>query len=146
MAHPGLAAAGSRCGPGRVRRRSVRGVDRFQYLLLIAGCALGTLPLELLLGARVYRRPRRLAGALLPVVAVFYGWDVVAIARGHWWFDRRYTTGWLLPGCVPVEELVFFLVIPVCALLAMEAVAIIQTRSRRAAPPPAVGSRRERTP
>ena len=108
-------------------------MDRFQYLFLMAGCALGTLPLELVLGARVYRRPRRLARALLPVVAVFYGWDVVAIARGHWWFDRRYTTGWLLPGGVPVEEVVFFLVIPVCALLAMEAVGNVVARGWRGA-------------
>jgi lycopene cyclase domain-containing protein len=108
-------------------------VDRFQYLLLMAGCALGTLPLELVLGARVYRRPRRLARALLPVVAVFYAWDAVAIARGHWWFDRRYTTGWVLPLGVPVEELVFFLVIPVCALLSMEAVGNVITHGWRGA-------------
>ena len=34
--------------------------DRYQYLLLMAGCLLITLPLEFVLRARVYRRPRRL--------------------------------------------------------------------------------------
>jgi lycopene cyclase domain-containing protein len=118
-------------------------VDRFQYLLLMAGCALGTLPLEWVLGARVYRRPRRLARALLPVVAAFYAWDAVAIARGHWWFDRGYTTGWLLPLGVPVEELVFFLVIPVCALLSMEAVGNVMARGWRGA---VAGNRRTPAP
>lgn len=56
----------------------------------------------------------------LPVV-LFVVWDVVAIARGHWTFTERYVTGWELPGSLPVEELAFFLVIPVCALLTFEA-------------------------
>ena len=37
--------------------------DRYQYLLLMAGCLLITLPLEFVLRARVYRRPRRLGEA-----------------------------------------------------------------------------------
>jgi lycopene cyclase domain-containing protein len=112
-------------------------VDRFQYLLLMAGCLVLTLPLELVFGARVYRRPRRLLRTLAPVVAVFYVWDAVAVARGHWWFSPRYTTGWVLPLGVPVEELAFFLVIPVCALLTVEAVANVRARGWRAALPPA---------
>lgn len=97
-------------------------IDRFQYLLLMAACLVLTLPLELVLGARVYRRPRRLLAAVLPVVAGFLIWDVIAIERRHWAFSPQYTTGWLLPGGIPVEELAFFVVIPICALLTYEAV------------------------
>ena len=67
--------------------------DRYQYLLLMAGCLLITLPLEFLLRARVYRRPRRLLLSLLPVLAIFLVWDVVGIVRGHWWYSATYTTG-----------------------------------------------------
>ncbi len=88
----------------------------------MAGCLLVTLPLELVLGARVYRDPRRLARALLPVVVVFLAWDAEAIARGTWTYSLAFTTGWLLPMRVPVEELVFFVVVPVCGLLTYEAV------------------------
>jgi lycopene cyclase domain-containing protein len=105
-------------------------VDRYQYLLLMAACLLGTAPLELVLGARVWRRPGHLVRVLAPVLAVFYLWDVVAIARGHWWFSRTYTTGWVLPGSVPVEEVVFFVVVPVCALLCLEAVGNVLARRR----------------
>jgi lycopene cyclase domain-containing protein len=97
-------------------------MDRYQYLLLMAACVLITLPLEFVLGARVWRRPRRLVLALAPTIAVFVLWDVVAIARDHWSFSDRYTTGWAVPGDLPVEELVFFVVIPVCGLLTLEAV------------------------
>jgi len=97
-------------------------IDRYQYLLLMAGCLLLTLPLELVIGARVYRQPRRLLGAVLPVLAAFLLWDLIAINRGHWTFSPKYTTGWLLPGGIPVEELAFFVVVPICGLLTYEAV------------------------
>lgn len=85
-------------------------------------CVLVTLPLEFFLGARVWRRARRLVAAMAIPVAVFTAWDIVAIARGHWTYNARYVTGWNLPGNLPVEELTFFVVIPICALLTFEAV------------------------
>jgi lycopene beta-cyclase len=104
--------------------------DEFQYLALMAACLIVTLPLELVLGARVWRRPRRLLMALIPTVVVFFAWDVLAIARHHWTFNDRYIIGWSLPGRVPVEELVFFIAIPICGLLTLEAVRGILRRSR----------------
>ena len=98
------------------------GVDRYQSLILMGLCLVATLPLEFLFGARVWRRPRRLAAALGIPVAVFVVWDVVAIARDHWGYNPKYVTGWRLPFDLPVEELVFFLVIPICSLLTLEAV------------------------
>lgn len=97
-------------------------LDRFQYLLLMAGCLVITLPLELVLGARVWRQPRRLLSALLVPVVVFVIWDVYAIARKHWGYNPAYITRVRLPGNLPVEELVFFLVIPIASLLTYEAV------------------------
>ncbi len=92
------------------------------YLAVLAFCLVGTLPLELWLGVRVYRQWRRLLLTLLPVVAVFVVWDLSAIAAGHWTFDPEQTTGVVLPGELPVEELLFFVVVPVCSLLSFEAV------------------------
>lgn len=109
-------------------------MDRFQYLGLMAGCLLLTLPLELVFDARVYRRPGRLVRALGPAVALFYVWDAAAIARAHWRFDPQYVTGWTLPLGVPVEELAFFVVVPVCALLAFESVRNLLDRGWRGLP------------
>ncbi|MDQ6873531.1 MAG: lycopene cyclase domain-containing protein [Actinomycetota bacterium] len=95
---------------------------RSTYLLVLLGCLLGTLPLEVFLGVRVYRRWRRLALALFPTVVVFTAWDVAAIAAGHWRYDLHQMTGVVLPGRLPLEELLFFLVIPTCAILGFEAV------------------------
>jgi lycopene cyclase domain-containing protein len=91
------------------------------YLLVLAGCLLGTLPLELFLRVGVYRQWRRLLLTLVPVVAVFVTWDVLAVRAGQWAYDPRQTVGVVL-GVLPLEELLFFLVIPTCAVLALEAV------------------------
>jgi lycopene cyclase domain-containing protein len=95
-------------------------VDRFQYLLLMGGCLLITLPLELVLGARVYRQPLRLLRTLWLPALVFVVWDMLAIARDHWSFAARYTTGWDVVFDLPVDEVAFFVVIPICALLTFE--------------------------
>lgn len=98
---------------------------RAAYLVVLAVCLLGTLPLELVLHARVYARPRRLLLTLLPVVAVFVVWDVLAIRAGHWGYDPRQTTG-VRFGSLPLEELAFFLVIPICSILTLEAVRAVK--------------------
>ncbi|HSN10670.1 MAG TPA: lycopene cyclase domain-containing protein [Propionibacteriaceae bacterium] len=105
--------------------------DRWQYLLLMAACLVVTLPLEIVLRARVWRRPVRLLLALLPTVVVFTVWDVAGILRDHWTYSPRYTTGLRL-GVMPIEELVFFVVVPICALLTYEAVGNVLRRRRRA--------------
>ena len=106
-------------------------MDHWHYLFVLGACLLITAPLELF-GRGVYRQPRRLLGALLPVAAVFLVWDVVAIAAGVWWYNPRYLLGLMLPGDVPLEEVLFFLVVPLCGLLTYSAVSsILSMVSRR---------------
>jgi lycopene cyclase domain-containing protein len=101
-------------------------VRHLAYVGVLAVCLLGTLPLELWLGVRVYRRPRRLLLTLLPVLVVFVVWDLYAVHAGHWTFDRAQTVGWVLPGGLPIEEVLFFLVVPICSVLAFEAVRTVR--------------------
>lgn len=109
--------------------------------MLMAACLLVTLPLELVLGARVYRRFGSLLMALVPVALVFSVWDVIAIMRHHWTYNPRYVTGIQLIFDLPLEELVFFVVIPICGLLTYEAVGqvMLRVRSGRAARQPSSG-------
>lgn len=97
-------------------------MERGEYLVVMGLCLLITLPLELLLGARVWRRPRRLLVAMLPLVLAYSIWDIAMIAAGSWSYSEEKLTGILLPFEMPLEELVFFIVIPICGLLTLEAV------------------------
>ena len=102
--------------------------DRWQYLALMVACIVITLPLELGIGARVYRQPRRALIAIVPSLAAFAVWDSIAIARQDWWFASHYITG-VHVGWLPVEEIAFFVAIPLCALLTFEAVQRVLARS-----------------
>lgn len=97
-------------------------MNHLTYLGVLAFILIGTGWLEVVLRTRVYARWRRLLLTLLPVVAVFVVWDLYAIAAGHWWFDPEQTTGIVFPGGIPIEEILFFIVVPLAALLTLEAV------------------------
>ncbi|RSM44584.1 lycopene cyclase domain-containing protein [Amycolatopsis balhimycina DSM 5908] len=107
-----------------------------EYLVVLAACVLVTLPLEFA-GARVYRQPRRLARAVLPVALVFLGWDALAIADGVWDYAPGHVTGIRAPFAVPLEEVLFFVVIPICGVLTFEGVeltlAVFRRRARQEA-------------
>lgn len=96
------------------------------YLAVLAGCLACALWLEPVLRVNVLRRWRRLLLTLLPVAVIFALWDVAAIAAGHWTFDPEQTTGILLPGRLPLDELLFFLIVPCCAILGFEAVRAVR--------------------
>ena len=100
-------------------------MKQLAYLLVLLACLVGTAPLEIVLKTRVYARWRRLLLTLLPVLVVFVVWDVLAIQAGHWDYDPEQVTGIALGG-LPLEELLFFVVIPICAILTLEAVRAVK--------------------
>ena len=105
-------------------------MDRWQYLIVLAACVAITLPLEIF-GDGVYRQAWRAVRAILPVAAVFLLWDEVAIGAHVWTYNRAYITGAKIPIQMPIEEVLFFVVIPLCGLLTFNAVSAILQRSNR---------------
>lgn len=97
-------------------------MSRFAYVGVLVFVLLGSGWLEIALRTRVYSRWRRLLLALAPVVVVFCLWDLYAIASGHWTFDPDRTTGVVLPGGLPLDEVLFFVVVPIASILTLEAV------------------------
>jgi lycopene cyclase domain-containing protein len=105
-------------------------MDRWQYLIVLAACLAITLPLEIF-GDGIYRRAWRAARAILPVAAVFLLWDEVAIGAHVWSYNCAHITGANIPYRMPIEEVLFFVVIPLCALLTYNAVSTILERFHR---------------
>jgi len=97
-------------------------VSHLAYVGVLAFCLAGTAWLEVALRTRVYRRWRRLLATIACVLPVFVIWDLYAIAQGHWTFDPERTTGIVFPGGLPLDEVLFFLVIPIASVLTLEAV------------------------
>jgi lycopene cyclase domain-containing protein len=105
-------------------------MDRWQYLIVLAACLAITLPLEIF-GDGVYRQAWRAMRAIVPVAAVFLLWDEVAIGAQVWTYNSAYITGANIPFRMPIEEVLFFVVIPLCALLTYNAVSAILERFHR---------------
>ncbi len=95
---------------------------RWSYVAVLLFVILGSIWLEVFLRTRVLRRPKRLLLTIAPVLLPFLVWDAYAISQGHWYFTESRILGVYLPAGIPVDELLFFIVIPFAAILTLEAV------------------------
>ena len=98
---------------------------------MLAFCLIGTLPLNWFFHLSVLRQVRRLVLSIAPVFLVFVAWDLAATHAGHWMFDPEQTLSARFFG-LPLEELGFFVVIPLAGLLTYEAVGVVIARRRGA--------------
>jgi lycopene cyclase domain-containing protein len=94
---------------------------QFQYLAILGLCLVGTAFLEFRFDARIYRRPVRVVRSLIVPFLLFNLANEAAVFRELWWYSPKYTTGFRVPRDYPIEEVGFFVAIPLCALLTFEA-------------------------
>ena len=70
---------------------------------------------------KFYRHYRALLFTIGLIVIVFAGWDIFATWRGHWSFNPE-GVGRLKVINLPLEEVLFFVVIPFCSIFTWEAI------------------------
>lgn len=70
---------------------------------------------------RFYKHPFRIIYSIGIPFVLFILWDIYAVSKGHWNFNPDYVTGFKLLN-LPVEEILFFIAIPFCALFSWEVV------------------------
>jgi lycopene cyclase domain-containing protein len=102
-------------------------LPHWSYVAMLVFCLAGTLPLVPAFRLRVLRQPRRLALTILLAGTPFVVWDLYATHAGHWWFDPEQTLPPRIAG-LPLEEIGFFVVIPLVAVLTFEAVRAVGRR------------------
>ena len=115
-------------------------LPHWAYVGMLAFCLAGTLPLVPAFRLRVLRQPRRLLLTVLLAGTPFLLWDLYATRVGHWRFDAGQTLPWRVAG-LPLEEIAFFVVIPLVTVLTYEAVRAVPRRDRAGRP----GERREQS-
>ena len=91
----------------------------------------GSTWLEVVLKTGVLRRLKRAALSILPISSLFLIWDGYAIAQGHWFFDRERTLGIYGPFSIPLEEYLFFIVVPLAAILTVEGITTVKSHWRK---------------
>jgi lycopene cyclase domain-containing protein len=76
---------------------------------------------------RFWRNFKALIFTLSILVIIFGAWDVFATWRRHWYFNSQGILGIKIIN-LPVEEWLFFIVIPFCCIFTWEALKFIKER------------------
>lgn len=108
-------------------------MPHWSYVAMLALCLAGTLPLVPAFRLRVWRQRKRLLVTITVAGTPFLLWDLYATRAGHWWFDDAQTLPWRVAG-LPLEEIAFFVVIPLVTVLTYEAVTVVRRRDRARSP------------
>lgn len=103
------------------------GLPHWSYVAMLAFCLVGTLPLIPAFRLQVLRHPRRLLLTIAAAGTPFLVWDLLATRAGHWRFDPDQTLPWRVAG-IPLEEIGFFVVIPLVSVLTFESVRVLRER------------------
>lgn len=108
-------------------------LQHWSYVAMLAFCLAGTLPLVPAFRLSVPRQPRRLLLTIVVAGSPFLVWDLYATRAGHWRFDAAQTLPWRIAG-LPLEEVAFFVVIPLVTVLTFESVRAVRRRDRARRP------------
>lgn len=76
---------------------------------------------------KFWRNLKALILTLLIELLIFGGWDVFAAWRGHWYFNPDGIIGIKVIN-LPVEEWMFFIIIPFCCIFTWEALKFIREK------------------
>lgn len=95
---------------------------KFGYLAMLGFTIVGSFWLEIALKVRVLARIKRALLSIAPISIFFIIWDAYAIRKGHWKFDHSQILGIFGPFDIPLEEYLFFLIVPLAAIMTIEAV------------------------
>jgi len=100
-------------------------MSHYAMLLLVSGIA--PLVLSFWPALKFYRHKLSLVFSIGLVTLIFGAWDVFAVSRGHWHFNPQAVWPARILN-LPVEEVLFFVVIPFCCIFTWEALLFIKER------------------
>ena len=94
-----------------------------EYLLLLALSLGSVIGLDRLANLGVFRQWRRLLVALIPLEIAILAWDTLGVERWGWSSNRAVLAGpYAFGERIPLEELLFPVVVGACALTLWELV------------------------
>ncbi len=82
-----------------------------EYLFVLGGFLLAAIFLEKKFHIHLYRNRKERVVAALVFFTIGIVWDTFATWRGHWIFPQENTLG-IRIGLLPIEEYLFFLILP----------------------------------
>lgn len=96
-------------------------MTHLSYLAVIAFVTICALGINLGFGLRIGKRWRELILTESAIVIIYLSWDTWAIAKKNWFFDTHQIVNINVLPKVPLEELLFFIVVPLTIILSYQA-------------------------
>lgn len=91
----------------------------FTYLSILIASLSAPLALSFDRKVQYYKQLKYILPAILITASIFWVWDIKFTASGVWSFNPKYTLGFSIAG-MPVEEWLFFIIIPYCCVFVYE--------------------------
>lgn len=90
---------------------------QFNYLMVLG--FIGACALFVNLGFRLRIRSKWKVFLLtdIAILAIYLAWDFWAVAKGSWYFDPEQLIGFYIFGQLPIEEVLFFVIVPLMVVL-----------------------------
>ena len=99
------------------------------YMKVLAAAGIVPFALSFWPGLKLWSNWRALFASIAGVLAVFGAWDVLAVSRGHWRFSPQAVSGVHIVN-LPLEEVLFFVVIPFCCIFTWEVINYFKRKLR----------------
>lgn len=91
-------------------------LSNFEYFIVLGICVIFPLLLTLFHPNLHLKKNLKQAVLAIFITAIpFWIWDIVAVILGHWDFNQNHIVGFYIYN-LPIEEVLFFIVIPFCCL------------------------------
>ncbi|WP_318350255.1 lycopene cyclase domain-containing protein [Aquipluma nitroreducens] len=91
----------------------------FTYMILLVGSISAPLLLSFDRKVQYYKNLKYIFPAIIVTAIIFWVWDIRFVEAQIWSFNQEYTIGVNLIG-MPIEEWLFFIVVPYCCMFIYE--------------------------
>lgn len=96
-------------------------MTHLSYLAVIVFIALCAFGINFGFRLRIGKRWRELILTQFAIVIIYLSWDTWAIAKKNWFFDSNQIVNVDVLPKVPLEELLFFIIVPLTIILSYQA-------------------------
>jgi len=93
----------------------------YTYFLILVASLAGPLALSFDKKVAFYKKWKYLFPAMILPALIYIGWDIFFTSEGVWHFNEKYVTGIKIAN-LPVEEVLFFLLVPYCCVFIYECI------------------------
>lgn len=90
---------------------------QFQYLMVLAFIGSCAVFVNFGFKLRISSKWKLFLMTDVVILVIYLAWDFWAVSKGSWYFDREQTVGLYLFSRLPIEEVLFFIIVPLMVVL-----------------------------